>query len=120
MPEENSYGDYTTITNFSREEQIREKAADGIETSQHAISSMQGKTGQTAGVLSPRSETPHLDRGRERRDYPHTIFGLIKYAWDNFLPLSWLGYSLAALNIVPITILIGFLVGTLAFVLVVC
>jgi hypothetical protein len=64
-----------------------------------------------------------MDKGREifqhPRDYSKPIIKSARYVWNKFPPLSWFGYSVAALNVVPLAILITFLVGTFAFVLLV-
>src|SRR5438034_1207051 len=46
---------------------------------------------------------------------------IIKSVWNNlnYPPLRWFGYGVAALNVVPLAILISFVIGTLALVLLV-
>ncbi|GBB92133.1 hypothetical protein RclHR1_01970015 [Rhizophagus clarus] len=64
-----------------------------------------------------------MDKGREifqhPRDYSKPIIKSARYVWNNFPPLSWFGYGVAALNIVPLAILITFLIGTFSLVLLV-
>ncbi|CAG8501674.1 17168_t:CDS:1 [Acaulospora morrowiae] len=49
--------------------------------------------------------------------YLQPLYKASMYLWQNFPPISWFGYSAAALNAIPIIILLGFLFGTCAFVL---
>src|SRR2546430_14800128 len=60
-----------------------------------------------------------VEKGRDVyhhfREYGRPATKAIKYVWDYFPPLRWLCYSLVALNAIPLTILIGFIIGTLAF-----
>ncbi|RIA99741.1 hypothetical protein C1645_746565 [Glomus cerebriforme] len=62
-----------------------------------------------------------IEKGREifqiPRDYSHPIIKSAQYLWNNFPPLNWFGYGIVAFNIVPLTILIAFLIGTLTLVL---
>lgn len=62
-----------------------------------------------------------MDKGREifqhPRDYSKPIIKSVRYVWNNFPPLSWFGYGVAVLNVIPLAILITFLIGTLTLVL---
>jgi hypothetical protein len=134
MSEEKYSKDYAPISNYSRDDiqQRAEEATKGlVDTSQQTLSFMQERASQTADALSSKAGSLRqatemaIDKGRDAlqnpRDYTQSIYGSIcgsaRYAWDNFPPLHWLGYGVAALNVVPVTILIGFLICTLVFVL---
>ncbi|RHZ76975.1 hypothetical protein Glove_187g26 [Diversispora epigaea] len=90
-------------------EETIEKAGDSVAY----MASGLGKT--TGSVLSAtgRAKDSAVEKGMDVLHHPKEYLDVVRrgatYIWVHFPPLSWFGYGAAALNAVPLTILLGFL-----------
>jgi len=88
-------------------------------TSSIAGSMLAAGSGATE-VISHTTETV-VEKGIDLLKHPDMYLQPVRkgiiYLWQNFPPISWFGYSAAALNAIPIIILLGFLFSTCAIVL---
>src|SRR6266498_3716495 len=101
-------------------EEIKEKLVNDF---QHMINTV----GHTANALSDkvswvgslsRAAGMTVEKGHDffQHSYESTRKAA-RNAWKNFPPLNWFGYGVAALNFIPLIILISFLICTSALVL---
>ncbi|CAG8699093.1 9224_t:CDS:1 [Funneliformis mosseae] len=97
---------------------------DVLNYSKQAFSSAQDKASRAVDAINHATETT-VERGvgvfskatgTTVNAFKHPVESA-RYAWENFPPLSWFGYGVAALNSIPLAMFICFFLITLAFVL---
>ncbi|CAI2169410.1 16097_t:CDS:1 [Funneliformis geosporum] len=119
------------MTNYSYNEienSTAKATKDVIDYSKQAISSAQDKASRAVGALNQATGTT-FERGfgvfNQATEttvdaFKHPIESTrhaARYAWENFPPLSWFGYGVAALNSIPLAMFVCFFLVTLALVL---
>ncbi|CAG8491847.1 4523_t:CDS:2 [Diversispora eburnea] len=118
----NEYG-RAPITGYSADDtqHMTEEAIERVADSAAYMASGIGKTTGTVLSASNRAKDTAVEKGMNVLYHPKEYLDVIKrgatYIWVNFPPLSWFGYGAAALNAVPLTILLGFLFCTIVMVL---